>query len=160
MFEGRRALYLQLALFAIAIGLLLLLSCVVPLVDLVDAAQQRVMHLGAWSGLCYPLLFAFCNVLLLPGGLFFLSRRRHTRCSRDWSSDVCSSDLTGPRGASPISSRARRGGRRGRSSPHPRRDQRHDLVRGPVSGIDHEVEDPRVTQIDSVDRFVDRKSVV
>src|SRR5205809_1807207 len=27
---------------------------------------------------------------------FFSSRRRHTRCSRDWSSDVCSSDL-GPR---------------------------------------------------------------
>src|SRR2546422_8457841 len=26
---------------------------------------------------------------------FFSSRRRHTRCSRDWSSDVCSSDLTG-----------------------------------------------------------------
>src|SRR4030043_768576 len=23
----------------------------------------------------------------------FSSRRRHTRCSRDWSSDVCSSDL-------------------------------------------------------------------
>src|SRR3989449_5730268 len=29
---------------------------------------------------------------------FFSSRRRHTRCSRDWSSDVCSSDLV--RGAS------------------------------------------------------------
>src|SRR5215475_15585116 len=29
------------------------------------------------------------------GGLFFFfsSRRRHTRFSRDWSSDVCSSDL-------------------------------------------------------------------
>src|SRR5436305_7985588 len=27
---------------------------------------------------------------------FFSSRRRHTRCGRDWSSDVCSSDL-GPR---------------------------------------------------------------
>src|SRR2546422_8967925 len=26
---------------------------------------------------------------------FFSSRRRHTRCSRDWSSDVCSSDLPG-----------------------------------------------------------------
>src|SRR2546429_9786038 len=26
---------------------------------------------------------------------FFSSRRRHTRCSRDWSSDVCSSDLQG-----------------------------------------------------------------
>src|SRR6266550_4106967 len=24
---------------------------------------------------------------------FFSSRRRHTRCSRDWNSDVCSSDL-------------------------------------------------------------------
>src|SRR3989449_8478409 len=28
---------------------------------------------------------------------FFSSRRRHTRCSRDWSSDVCSSDLDVPR---------------------------------------------------------------
>src|SRR5690606_40324166 len=27
-------------------------------------------------------------------GFFFSSRRRHTRFSRDWSSDVCSSDLT------------------------------------------------------------------
>ena len=26
---------------------------------------------------------------------FVPSRRRHTRCSRDWSSDVCSSDLAG-----------------------------------------------------------------
>src|SRR2546429_7304840 len=32
---------------------------------------------------------------------FFSSRRRHTRCSRDWSSDVCSSDLTEPRRESP-----------------------------------------------------------
>src|SRR5436305_9629216 len=30
-------------------------------------------------------------VLLLL--FFFSSRRRHTRCGRDWSSDVCSSDL-------------------------------------------------------------------
>src|SRR2546429_6159309 len=29
---------------------------------------------------------------------FFPSRRRHTSCSRDWSSDVCSSDLLGNRG--------------------------------------------------------------
>src|SRR6266498_400303 len=27
---------------------------------------------------------------------FFSSRRRHTRCGRDWSSDVCSSDLRSP----------------------------------------------------------------
>src|SRR5207249_6182616 len=33
---------------------------------------------------------------------FFSSRRRHTRSKRDWSSDVCSSDLPtrGPRAAS------------------------------------------------------------
>src|SRR6266436_1659263 len=30
---------------------------------------------------------------------FFSSRRRHTRCSRDWSSDVCSSDLVVTRAA-------------------------------------------------------------
>src|SRR5207245_3140951 len=28
------------------------------------------------------------------GIFFFSSRRRHTRCYRDWSSDVCSSDLS------------------------------------------------------------------
>src|SRR2546422_6908073 len=33
------------------------------------------------------------NCLILSYFFFFSSRRRHTRCSRDWSSDVCSSDL-------------------------------------------------------------------
>src|SRR6266511_5196677 len=32
-------------------------------------------------------------VILLYFFFFFSSRRRHTRFSRDWSSDVCSSDL-------------------------------------------------------------------
>src|SRR2546422_8196801 len=32
-------------------------------------------------------------LFLLDCYFFFSSRRRHTRCSRDWSSDVCSSDL-------------------------------------------------------------------
>src|SRR2546422_1232013 len=32
---------------------------------------------------------------------FFSSRRRHTRCSRDWSSDVCSSDLAPAHRADP-----------------------------------------------------------
>src|SRR5256884_2905014 len=34
---------------------------------------------------------SLCCLYLL---FFFSSRRRHTRCSRDWSSDVCSSDLS------------------------------------------------------------------
>ena len=35
----------------------------------------------------------FVGVVVVVGVFFFSSRRRHTRCSRDWSSDVCSSDL-------------------------------------------------------------------
>src|SRR3989442_11295572 len=35
------------------------------------------------SGIAFVQTFVF----------FFSSRRRHTRCGRDWSSDVCSSDL-------------------------------------------------------------------
>src|SRR5690606_40031167 len=34
------------------------------------------------------LLYTYVNIFF-----FFSSRRRHTRFSRDWSSDVCSSDL-------------------------------------------------------------------
>src|SRR5699024_11714906 len=34
-------------------------------------------------------------VLLCCSIFFFSSRRRHTRSKRDWSSDVCSSDLLG-----------------------------------------------------------------
>src|SRR6266436_7873358 len=34
-----------------------------------------------------------CDDSAIACVFFFSSRRRHTRCSRDWSSDVCSSDL-------------------------------------------------------------------
>src|SRR5438132_13727541 len=42
--------------------------------------------------LCY---FAFCFVIFFFFFFFFSSRRRHTRSLCDWSSDVCSSDLSG-----------------------------------------------------------------
>jgi uncharacterized membrane protein YdjX (TVP38/TMEM64 family) len=67
--KTRRALYFQLGAFAAASALLLVLSRFFPLVDLIAEAQQRVVDLGAWSAVCYPLLFAACNVLLLPGGV-------------------------------------------------------------------------------------------
>src|SRR5699024_11333223 len=41
----------------------------------------------------YICLFAFCPLIFF---FFFSSRRRHTRSKRDWSSDVCSSDLPCP----------------------------------------------------------------
>src|SRR5690606_40164814 len=47
--------------------------------------------------------FVLCSTYIL---FFFSSRRRHTRFSRDWSSDVCSSDLKvvviGTRGCQPV----------------------------------------------------------
>src|SRR5437016_79153 len=69
MREARRAVYLQVATLVIAIALFLLLAHFLPLVDFVVALQQRVIGLGKSSAVCYPLLFALCNVLLLPGGI-------------------------------------------------------------------------------------------
>src|SRR5437660_230834 len=69
MLEARRAVYLQVATFVIVIVALLLLSRFFPVVDVVAALQRRVSGLGAWSAVCYPLLFAGCNILLLPGGI-------------------------------------------------------------------------------------------
>src|SRR5690606_40413268 len=38
-------------------------------------------------------IFSWILWFYFPCFFFFSSRRRHTRFSRDWSSDVCSSDL-------------------------------------------------------------------
>jgi uncharacterized membrane protein YdjX (TVP38/TMEM64 family) len=69
MSRSRRAFHLQLAGLLAAVVLLLVLSRYFPVVALIAAGQQRVMHWGAWSAIAYPLLFALCNVLLLPGGI-------------------------------------------------------------------------------------------
>jgi uncharacterized membrane protein YdjX (TVP38/TMEM64 family) len=65
----RRSIYLQATLLIIAAAVVLALSRFFPVADFVGAMQRRVMSLGAWAAVCYPLLFAACNVLLLPGGL-------------------------------------------------------------------------------------------
>src|SRR5206468_6838233 len=45
---------------------------------------------------CYCWLYCMCCCCWwLCLFFFFSSRRRHTRSDRDWSSDVCSSDLDG-----------------------------------------------------------------
>src|SRR6266513_4438101 len=38
-------------------------------------------------------MFSLASVQNVKAGFFFSSRRRHTSSKRDWSSDVCSSDL-------------------------------------------------------------------
>src|SRR5712675_721823 len=59
--------------------------------DLVPGSAHALAGIIAKSGLP-PGVF---NLVMGRGSVivFFSSRRRHTSCSRDWSSDVCSSDL-------------------------------------------------------------------
>jgi len=71
MVAVRRALLVQITVLFIFFVVLFALSRVFPVADILADVQQRVMHWGAWSAICYPLLYACCNVLLLPGG--FLS---------------------------------------------------------------------------------------
>lgn len=65
----RRVFYIQI------VGLVLALTCAIwarhalPVADTLAAVQLRVMQWGIWSAICYPLLYACCNVLLLPGGI-------------------------------------------------------------------------------------------
>ena len=65
----RRALYMQIAGLLLVATLIFALNRLLPLADAVARVQRRIMHLGIWSVICYPLLYACCNVLLLPGGL-------------------------------------------------------------------------------------------
>ncbi len=69
MSKVRRAVYLQTGGLLLLGALFLVASRYFPIADWIAQVQQKVMHLGAWSAVCYPLLYAGCNVLLLPGGL-------------------------------------------------------------------------------------------
>ncbi len=69
MHQARRALVLHAAGLIVVALLILGLSRVLPLADWLAEIQQHVMHWGVWSAICYPLLYAACNVLLLPGGV-------------------------------------------------------------------------------------------
>lgn len=69
MFEIRRALFVQIGGLIVGAICFWFLSRFFPVAEILGAVQQRVMHWGVWSAICYPLLYACCNVLLLPGGV-------------------------------------------------------------------------------------------
>jgi uncharacterized membrane protein YdjX (TVP38/TMEM64 family) len=69
MSQVRRALLFQVCGFLLVCILFAVGSRFFPLTDWIAFVQQKIMHLGAWSAVCYPLLYAGCNVLLLPGGV-------------------------------------------------------------------------------------------
>ena len=64
-----RAICWQVGALVIAFALAIVLSRFLPIVSFIEASQQLVMSWGAWGAVCYPLLFAACNILLLPGGI-------------------------------------------------------------------------------------------
>jgi len=69
MSKVSRAICYQVGALVLAIALGIALSRFIPVVNFIEALQQRVMSWGAWAAICYPLLFALCNILLLPGGI-------------------------------------------------------------------------------------------
>ncbi len=69
MVRIRRAIILQLSGLLVVGAALFLLSRRFPLVDELADVQQHVMRWGVWSAIWYPVLYACCNVLLLPGGV-------------------------------------------------------------------------------------------
>ncbi len=69
MTKVRRAVFIQVGGLVLVAVIFAVAGRYFPLADWVAQVQQKVMNLGAWSAICYPLLYACCNVLLLPGGL-------------------------------------------------------------------------------------------
>src|SRR5438477_97296 len=56
-----------------------------------EATAQILQYYNDYFGVPYPL--PKLDQIAIPG-FFFSGRRRHTRLTCDWSSDVCSSDLS------------------------------------------------------------------
>ena len=72
MVAVRRAVIVQITGLVIAAVVLFVLSRLFPVAELLAQVQERVMRGGVWSAIWYPLLYAGCNVLLLPGGFLSL----------------------------------------------------------------------------------------
>jgi uncharacterized membrane protein YdjX (TVP38/TMEM64 family) len=69
MLKVGRAICWQVGAVVIVIVIAIVLSRFLPIVSFIEASQRRVMSWGTWGAVCYPLLFAACNILLLPGGI-------------------------------------------------------------------------------------------
>lgn len=65
----KKALWLQAIVAVLILFGALVLWHFFPVAEALGLVQQRVMRWGLWSAIWYPLLYACCNVLLLPGGI-------------------------------------------------------------------------------------------
>ena len=69
MSKLKRALFLQLAGLAVGISTIVWASRHYPLLDGIVRLQNTIVTMGLWGAVLYPLLYAACNVLLLPAGV-------------------------------------------------------------------------------------------
>jgi uncharacterized membrane protein YdjX (TVP38/TMEM64 family) len=65
----QRSAFLQTAIFIVVVVLLFWALRQSPVVGFIEDVQRKVAQLGMWAPVCYPLVFAVCNLLLLPGGV-------------------------------------------------------------------------------------------
>jgi uncharacterized membrane protein YdjX (TVP38/TMEM64 family) len=68
----QRSVLLQCIGLALGAVMLWLLARQFPVVDYITRAQRKIGELEVWGGVLYPLLFAACNVLLLPAGVLVI----------------------------------------------------------------------------------------
>ena len=96
-----------LSLPLLALGLVLLVHWL-PVADYLTRAQRKLTELEFWGAVLYPLLFAACNVLLLPGGVLAIGAGLFFGLWWGWTLNVVGATL----GAAAAVLLARRFGRR------------------------------------------------
>jgi uncharacterized membrane protein YdjX (TVP38/TMEM64 family) len=69
MSQLKRALFLQLGSLLLGVGMILWLSRHYPVMDYIVSWHNQIAAMGWKGGALYPLLYASCNLLLLPGGI-------------------------------------------------------------------------------------------
>src|SRR5258708_13647798 len=62
-------LIIQIGGLVLAIVIVFLLSSHYPVLNWIGDVRKHIESLGLWSGIVYPIAYAICNVLLLPGGI-------------------------------------------------------------------------------------------
>jgi uncharacterized membrane protein YdjX (TVP38/TMEM64 family) len=104
---GRSMLLHALSLPLLALLLLVFVHSL-PVAEYVTRAQRTLTELEVWGGLLYPLLFAGCNLLLLPGGVLAIGAGLFFGLWWGWALNLAGSTL----GAAAAVLIARRFGRR------------------------------------------------
>ena len=69
MSKLKRAFYLQLVGLVLAAAIVAWITWHFPVVEYITRAQRTIGRMEVWGGVLYPLLYAVCNICLLPGGI-------------------------------------------------------------------------------------------